>query len=81
LLRTVKIKTMVERKKRKQNQRNNRNQKRRISHDKINRDELVVYRILCPIDVVGGAIGKSGKVIKAKLAEIREYQSDKCVQF
>lgn len=60
---------MVERKKRKQIQRNNsesnRNQKRRISHDKINRDELVVYRILCPIDVVGGVIGKSGKVINA----------------
>ncbi|XP_010434545.1 PREDICTED: LOW QUALITY PROTEIN: KH domain-containing protein At4g18375-like [Camelina sativa] len=61
---------MVERKKRKQNQRNNndgkRNQKRRVSHnnnEKINRDELVVYRILCPIDVVGGVIGKSGKVI------------------
>lgn len=62
---------MVERKKRKQNQRNNnesnRNQKRRISNngEKINRDELVIYRILCPIDVVGGVIGKSGKVINA----------------
>lgn len=63
---------MVERKKRKHNQRNinegKRNQRRRVSHDnneKINRDELVIYRILCPIEVVGGVIGKSGKVINA----------------
>jgi len=65
---------MVERKKRKQNQRNNnesnRNKKRRISHDKINRDELVVYRILCPIDVVGVVIGKSGKVITIYLIKV-----------
>ncbi|ESQ55565.1 hypothetical protein EUTSA_v10027583mg [Eutrema salsugineum] len=63
---------MVERKKRKSNHRNNnedkRNQKRRISHDNdenINRDELVIYRILCPVAVIGGVIGKSGKVINA----------------
>ncbi|CAH2078653.1 unnamed protein product [Thlaspi arvense] len=62
---------MVERKKRKPNQRNNnddkRSQKRRISNnnndEKISKDELVIYRILCPNGVVGGVIGKSGKVI------------------
>lgn len=42
-----------------------RNPKRRANDrdDKVNNDELVVYRILCPDRVIGSVIGKSGKVI------------------
>nr|AIZ68203.1 KH domain-containing protein At4g18375-like protein [Albuca bracteata] len=42
------------------------NQKKRVTN-KENSDEgdLVVYRILCPNDVIGSVIGKSGKVINS----------------
>ncbi|XP_038722335.1 KH domain-containing protein At4g18375-like isoform X2 [Tripterygium wilfordii] len=42
------------------------NQKRRFNdkNEKGN-DELVVYRILCPANVIGSVIGKSGKVINS----------------
>ncbi|CAH8345804.1 unnamed protein product [Eruca vesicaria subsp. sativa] len=63
---------MGDRKKRKpnptnnDNNNNNKNQKRRHSNDNdINKDELVIYRILCPVGLIGGVIGKSGKVINA----------------
>ncbi|KAH0869234.1 hypothetical protein HID58_076256 [Brassica napus] len=54
---------------------NNRNQKRRLSHqteEKLNnKDDLVVYRILCPSGVIGSVIGKSGKVINTIRQETR----------
>ncbi|KAG2238896.1 hypothetical protein Bca4012_023684 [Brassica carinata] len=61
---------MGDRKKRKSNNNdNNKNQRRRISSngnaETTNRDELVIYRILCPVGVIGGVIGKAGKVINA----------------
>lgn len=44
------------------------NQKRRVN-DREDRggggDEVVVYRILCPVGVIGSVIGKSGKVINS----------------
>ncbi|KAF8053223.1 hypothetical protein N665_1448s0008 [Sinapis alba] len=63
---------MGDRKKRKSNHNNNdinnKNQRRRLSNgnaETINKDELVIYRILCPVGIIGGVIGKSGKVINA----------------
>ncbi|CAN7079033.1 unnamed protein product [Brassica oleracea var. botrytis] len=57
------------------NNNNNRNQKRRLSHqteEKLNnKDDLVVYRILCPSGVIGSVIGKSGKVINTIRQETR----------
>lgn len=57
------------------NNNNNRNQKRRLSHqteEKLNnKDDLVVYRILCPSVVIGSVIGKSGKVINTIRQETR----------
>ncbi|CAH8358961.1 unnamed protein product [Eruca vesicaria subsp. sativa] len=54
---------------------NNRNQKRRLSlqtEEKLNsKDDLVVYRILCPSGVIGSVIGKSGKVINMIRQETR----------
>ncbi|KAG6511852.1 hypothetical protein ZIOFF_029930 [Zingiber officinale] len=39
-------------------------QKKRLGYkDNTSDSELVVYRILCPVGVIGGVIGKSGKVI------------------
>ncbi|MCL7050322.1 hypothetical protein MKW94_006410 [Papaver nudicaule] len=40
-----------------------RNHKRRREDNNKRDDELVVYRILCPDNVIGSVIGKSGKVI------------------
>ena len=51
-----------------------RNPKRRASdngRDDKGSDELVVYRILCPVGVIGSVIGKSGKVINAIRQETR----------
>lgn len=45
-----------------------RNPRRRTSEngrDGNGSDELVVYRILCPVGVIGSVIGKSGKVINS----------------
>ncbi|KAJ0240674.1 RNA-binding KH domain-containing protein [Hirschfeldia incana] len=59
------------------NNNNNRNQKRRLSthqtEEKLNnnKDDLVVYRILCPSGVIGSVIGKSGKVINTIRQETR----------
>ncbi|KAL6197415.1 hypothetical protein ACLB2K_033024 [Fragaria x ananassa] len=39
------------------------NQKRRVNGG--GGDEVVVYRILCPVGVIGSVIGKSGKVINS----------------
>ncbi|XP_004504558.1 KH domain-containing protein At4g18375 [Cicer arietinum] len=48
------------------------NQKRRMNdkNDKSN-DELIVYRILCPVEVIGSVIGKNGKVINSIRQETR----------
>ncbi|PNY07179.1 KH domain-containing protein at4g18375-like protein [Trifolium pratense] len=48
------------------------NQKRRVGekNDKGN-DELIVYRILCPVEVIGSVIGKNGKVINSIRQETR----------
>ncbi|XP_062012711.1 KH domain-containing protein At4g18375-like [Rosa rugosa] len=45
----------------------NKNQKRRMNdrEDRGGGDEVVVYRILCPVGVIGSVIGKSGKVINS----------------
>jgi len=48
--------------------RDRQNQKRRVS-DK--NDELIVYRILCPVEVIGSVIGKNGKVINSIRQETR----------
>ncbi|XP_065876893.1 KH domain-containing protein At4g18375-like isoform X2 [Euphorbia lathyris] len=49
-----------------------RNQKRRFSDkDEKGNDELVVYRILCPDEVIGSVIGKNGKVINSIRQETR----------
>lgn len=41
-------------------------QKKRLgSKDNSNGGELVVYRILCPVGILGSVIGKSGKVINS----------------
>ncbi|CAN8267332.1 unnamed protein product [Cochlearia groenlandica] len=57
------------------NDNNNRNQKRRLSNETeepiSNKDNLVVYRILCPSGVMGSVIGKSGKVINMIRQETR----------
>ncbi|KAJ4825314.1 hypothetical protein Tsubulata_014153 [Turnera subulata] len=48
------------------------NQKRRVNDNAENgSDELVVYRILCPVGVIGSVIGKSGKVINGIRQETR----------
>ncbi|XP_038708727.1 KH domain-containing protein At4g18375-like [Tripterygium wilfordii] len=50
----------------------NKNQKRRFNdRDERGNDELVVYRILCPDNVIGSVIGKSGKVINSIRQETR----------
>lgn len=43
----------------------NKNQKRRTERDEKGEAELVVYRILCPANVIGSVIGKSGKNINS----------------
>lgn len=49
-----------------------RNQKRRGNdRDDKGNDELIVYRILCPDEVIGSVIGKSGKVINSIRQETR----------
>lgn len=47
-------------------------QKRRVNDkdERVN-DELVVYRILCPDEVIGSVIGKNGKVINSIRQETR----------
>ncbi|KAG9149757.1 hypothetical protein Leryth_012446 [Lithospermum erythrorhizon] len=65
---------MVEIGKRSRSQNDNvdgRNYKRRTERDDKSRDELVVYRILCPDNVIGSVIGKSGKVINSIRQETR----------
>ncbi|XP_011035439.1 PREDICTED: KH domain-containing protein At4g18375-like [Populus euphratica] len=47
------------------------NQKRHKDNKGTNNDELVVYRILCPDEVIGSVIGKSGKVINSIRNESR----------
>jgi len=49
------------------------NQKRRVSdkNDNKSNDELIVYRILCPVEVIGSVIGKNGKVINSIRQETR----------
>ncbi|XP_059435772.1 KH domain-containing protein At4g18375-like [Corylus avellana] len=50
----------------------NKNQKRRVNEkDDKGKDELVIYRILCPDGVIGSVIGKSGKVINSIRQETR----------
>ncbi|XP_022978830.1 KH domain-containing protein At4g18375-like isoform X1 [Cucurbita maxima] len=50
----------------------NKSHKRRITdQDDWVSDELVVYRILCPDEVIGSVIGKSGKVINSIRQETR----------
>jgi poly(rC)-binding protein 2/3/4 len=48
------------------------NQKRRVGdkNEKGN-DELIVFRILCPVEVIGSVIGKNGKVINSIRQETR----------
>lgn len=51
---------------RSQHESDNKNQKRRGNdRDEKGGDDLVVYRILCPDEVIGSVIGKSGKVINS----------------
>ncbi|CAF2069585.1 unnamed protein product [Brassica napus] len=80
---------MSDRKKRKSNHNNdNKNQRRRFSNanaETINKEDLVIYRILCPVGIIGGVIGKSGKVINANgdttKAKIKVFdQSPGCTQ-
>ncbi|CAJ1935720.1 unnamed protein product [Sphenostylis stenocarpa] len=48
------------------------NQKRRMNdRDERGNDELIVYRILCPDEVIGSVIGKNGKVINSIRQETR----------
>lgn len=48
------------------------NQKRRVNNkDERGDDELIVYRILCPDEAIGGVIGKKGKVINSIRQETR----------
>lgn len=50
----------------------NKNQKRRANdRDEKGNDEIVAYRILCPNEVIGSVIGKSGKVINSIRQETR----------
>lgn len=49
----------------------NKNQKRRTDRDEKNDDELIVYRILCPNNVIGSVIGKNGKVINSIRSETK----------
>lgn len=56
------------------NQDDDKYQKRRSNNkDNSGDGELVVYRILCPDDVIGGVIGKSGKVINSIRQETRAW--------
>ncbi|KAG5413361.1 hypothetical protein IGI04_000928 [Brassica rapa subsp. trilocularis] len=79
---------MSDRKKRKSNHNDNNNQRRRISNDNnetTNKEDLVIYRILCPVGIIGGVIGKSGKVINAirdtTKAKVKVFdQSPGCTQ-
>uniref|UniRef100_A0A2P2J694 K Homology domain-containing protein n=1 Tax=Rhizophora mucronata TaxID=61149 RepID=A0A2P2J694_RHIMU len=49
-----------------------RNSKRRLNgKDEKGNDELVVYRMLCPDNVIGSVIGKNGKVINSLRQETR----------
>lgn len=47
------------------------NQKRRTDRDEKSDDELIVYRILCPNNVIGSVIGKNGKVINSIRSETK----------
>ena len=48
------------------------NQKRQMTdRDDRGNDELIVYRILCPDEVIGSVIGKNGKVINSIRQETR----------
>lgn len=49
----------------------NKNQRRRTGRDEKGNDDLVLYRILCPDNVIGSVIGKSGKVINTIRQETR----------
>lgn len=49
----------------------NKNQKRRTDRDEKSDDELIVYRILCPNNVIGSVIGKNGKVINSIRSETK----------
>lgn len=49
----------------------NKNQKRRTDRDEKGDEELVVYRILCPNNVIGSVIGKNGKVINSIRSETK----------
>ncbi|XP_047251782.1 KH domain-containing protein At4g18375 isoform X4 [Capsicum annuum] len=50
----------------------NKNQKRKTAErDEKGDDELVVYRILCPNNVIGSVIGKNGKVINSIRSETK----------
>ncbi|RID78100.1 hypothetical protein BRARA_A00954 [Brassica rapa] len=79
---------MSDRKKRKSNHNDNNNQRRRFSndnHETTNKEDLVIYRILCPVGIIGGVIGKSGKVINAirdtTKAKVKVFdQSPGCTQ-
>ncbi|CAJ2658666.1 KH domain-containing protein at4g18375-like protein [Trifolium pratense] len=52
--------------------RDNKNQKRRVNdRDEREKGELIVYRILCPVGVIGSVIGKNGKVINSIRQETR----------
>ncbi|XP_057415852.1 KH domain-containing protein At4g18375-like isoform X2 [Lotus japonicus] len=49
-----------------------RNQKRRVNDkDEKGNDEVVVFRILCPDELIGSVIGKNGKVINSIRQETR----------
>ncbi|CAI0544993.1 unnamed protein product [Linum tenue] len=51
---------------------NKKNHKKRLNDkDERNNDELVVYRIICPDEVIGSVIGKNGKVINSIRQETR----------
>ncbi|MCD9559343.1 hypothetical protein HAX54_017243 [Datura stramonium] len=49
----------------------NKNQKRRTERDEKGDDELIIYRILCPNNVIGSVIGKNGKVINSIRGETK----------
>ncbi|PHT40312.1 KH domain-containing protein [Capsicum baccatum] len=50
----------------------NKNQKRKTAErDEKGDDELIVYRILCPNNVIGSVIGKNGKVINSIRSETK----------
>ncbi|CAN4081539.1 unnamed protein product [Withania somnifera] len=49
----------------------NKNQKRKTEKDEKSDQELIVYRILCPNNVIGSVIGKNGKVINSIRGETK----------